>query len=145
MRGHALTFLGVTVDAPPTWRDITDELHGEDPPVTLADAGDDVGALQFSVARYGSGPVPNPSPAELLDMAEELGTGHGLSHPHERVTEGGALRLGAVSYRDADEFFRIWYVSDGRNIAKVTYVCPWDLRTKQREECETIVRSLRFL
>ena len=145
MSRHSITLGGVTVDVPTNWREITDQLEDvADPPPTLADAADDVGALQFSVARYASGPVPDPTPADLLGMALQLGATHGLGEPREQIADVGALRLGAVSYHDGDTFLRIWYVSDGRSIAKVTYVCPWRLRRKQRATCEAIVRSLRF-
>jgi hypothetical protein len=69
----------VVIDAPLTWCDITDEVDAAEPPFTSKD----VGALQFSVARYESGPVADPSPDDLLAMAEELGADHGLTDPHE--------------------------------------------------------------
>ena len=144
MKSHSLTFGGVVVEAPLSWHDITEEIDAAEPPFTLADTSKDVGALQFSIARHESGPPPQTSPEELLGMAKDLGAYHGLTDRHDEVMESGPPMLGAVSYLDAD-FIRVWYVSDGRNFAKITFTCPSGMQFEQLAECETIVRSLRFL
>jgi hypothetical protein len=142
---NVLKFASVSIEASPTWREITDQIDPPDPPFTFADQSKDVGALQFSIARYEAGPVPDPSCEDLLILAETLGKNLGLSDAHDRVTEDGDLRLAAVSYRDGEYLIRIWYVSDGKNFAKVTYTCAWSAQSQQLEECEAVVRSLRFL
>jgi len=145
MKAHCISFGGIKVDVPTGWADFTSQVEGVDPPFTLADLTVDIGALQFSIAIFTGGPVPNPTPEELLAMARELGERHFFSDPHDLVTESNGLRLGAVSYRMASGFVRIWYVSDGQNFAKITYNCNWEDRFKQQDQCEAIVRSVRFV
>jgi hypothetical protein len=144
MRHGKRTFGGLTVTAPPPWKDVTHEMGAPAPPFTLADTSVDVGVLQFSVARYVGGQIPDPSAADLLAMAEELGAAHRLGEPFGHRVQGGKMRRATVSYHDGDDFIRVWYVSDGRDIAKVTYVAPWERRDQQTADCDAIVASIGF-
>ena len=62
-----IAFDSFFIVALPGWEDITDTVEADAPPFTLA-RGDGVGALQFSVALYIEGPVPDPPPAYLAEM-----------------------------------------------------------------------------
>lgn len=145
MEWYSLEFDGVSIDVPPGWRDITDDVEGGQQAFTLADVSKDIGALQFSFALHKTGPAADPAPETLLEMAVELGRRHGMCGFRDSVTEGGTLRLGAVSVRDAEYFVRIWCVSDGKNVAQFTYVCQWGLQSEQLAQCEMIIRTLRFI
>lgn len=141
---HTITLAGVSVDAPATWADITGELE-QPMPFTLRDTARDLGALQFSVATYKSGPVPDPSPAALLQMARELAMAAQLTALDDaRAVQEGGLRIGALGCCDGSNYIHIWYVSDGRNIAKITYTCGSGEQSMQMAECEAIIRTLRF-
>lgn len=72
-----IAFDSFSVVALPGWEDITDAVEADDPPFSLA-RGDGVGALQFSVALYTSGPVPDPSPADLEEMVATFAESRGL-------------------------------------------------------------------
>ena len=125
------------------WCDITHELEFPDPPWTLAKPNG-VGAFQFSVARYESGPIPDPSPAVLLSMLRRFAASQHLADESDVATEGGALRLAAASFRQNDSFVRAWYISDGRSFAQVTYTCAWDAERDELRDCEQMIRTLRF-
>ena len=76
-----IAFDTFAVQVPRGWADITDEVEADDPPYTLAHT-DGVGALQFSVALYEGGPVPNPTPVDLRAMVREFGRKRGLGKPN---------------------------------------------------------------
>jgi hypothetical protein len=138
-----VAFDGFAVRVPRGWADITDEVEADNPPYTLAHQ-DGVGALQFSVALYEDGPIPNPTPADLLDMLSQSGRDDWRSEPSAVVTESGPPRLAAGSFAGGDDFQRVWYVSDGRSIAFVTYTCAAADAGPELAACEQIVRSLEF-
>jgi len=125
------------------WADITDTVEADAPPFTLA-RGDGVGALQFSVALYTGGPVPEPSPEDLVDMVASYAESRGLDAPREIAVEPSPLRLAAGSFTWGEDFLRVWQVSDGRNFAFATYTCESGQEGRELGEVERIVRSLRF-
>ena len=125
------------------WCDITDEVQATDPPWTLAKP-DGVGAFQFSVATYKSGSIPNKTSTVLLAMLRDFASSHSLGEQTDIVTEDGALRVAAASFRHGDDFLRVWYGSDGRNFAKITYTCAWGEHLTELPDCEQMVRTLRF-
>jgi hypothetical protein len=138
-----IAFNAFAVQAPRGWSDISDQVEVDNPPYSLAHR-DGVGALQFSIALYEDGPVPNPSPADLLDMLREFGRDERLGKPTAMVTEKGPPRLAAGSFDLGDDFQRHWYLSDGRNFAFVTYTCTANDVGPELATCEQIVRSIIF-
>src|SRR5262245_42235169 len=110
------------VEAPRDWADVTDIVEADDLPYTLAHR-DGVGALQFTIALYESGPVPEPTPAVLAGMVTEFGRKRGLGEPMAVETEPGPPLLAAGSFTWGKDLLRVWHVSDGRNFAFVTYTC----------------------
>ena len=131
------------VQVPRGWADITDPVEAANPPSTLAHR-EGVGALQFSVALYKSGPVPDPTPAVLCGMVEEFGRKRGLGEPAATVAEIGPPVLAAGSFAWGEDFLRVWQVSDGRNFAFVTYTCAAGHAGPEVAACERIVRSIEF-
>lgn len=138
-----IRFDSFVVQAPRGWNDITDEVEAENPPYTLAHT-DGVGALQFSIALYTSGMVPNPSIADLKEMLEEFGSKRGFGEPVDLVNEPGPPLLAAGSFSWGDDFLRVWEVSDGGNFAFVTYTCDAKDLGPELQVCERIVRSIVF-
>jgi hypothetical protein len=138
-----ITFDTFSVAAPRGWEDITDSVETEVPPPTLA-LGDGVGTLQFSVALYVKGPIPDPTRENLLEMVAAFGEARGLGAPRDVVVESSPLRLAAGSFAWDTDFLRVWQVSDGRNFAFVTYTCESGREIEELRDCERIVRSLQF-
>ncbi|PVE24374.1 hypothetical protein DC522_10930 [Microvirga sp. KLBC 81] len=136
---------GGEVIVPDAWYDITDEVEADDPPYTLAEPDKGIGALQLSIALYQGGVAPAPSQDDLRNMALRFGEQRGLDEAfEEQVFMNESLRGAAMSFRWEEDFIRIWYVSDGRSIAFVTYVCEWGEQNRELSTCEDIVKSLRF-
>jgi hypothetical protein len=138
-----ITFGTFSVQVPRGWSDITDTVEADDPPYTLAHR-DGVGALQFSVALYKSGPAPDPTPTTLLAMVQDFARKRGLGKLSVVVKESGPPMLAAASVAWVEDFVRIWQISDGRNFAFVTYTCAAADTGPELAVCEEIVRSLAF-
>lgn len=135
--------LPFTIKCAEGWCDVTHELEAPDPPWTLART-DGVGAFQFSIAHYQRGRIASPSPEILLSLLRDFAHSHEFGEPTDIVTEAGELRIAAGSFRQADNFIRTWYISDGRNFAKITYTCAFDQQRAELSDCEQMVRTLRF-
>ena len=113
---------GVTLHAPPTWRDITADLPPRSP-WTLAKA-DGVGVVQFTVAQYRAGAEPRIGAPELSDMLDEFIATNDLS---TAVARSEGVTTAGNHFARADcgglaERVVVWYVSNGRDSAVVTYV-----------------------
>jgi hypothetical protein len=131
------------VSTPKTWHDITNEVEVDDPPFTLAKE-DGFGALQFSVALYSGGSMPNPSSQDLIDMVVEFGKSHRMGKGQDVTQESGDVPLAAATFLSKEDTVRVWYISDGKNFAFITYTCESRLVNDEIQECEAIVRSIRF-
>ena len=128
----------------PSWSDVTSELADEGAPLTLSKA-DGVGALQVSEAEYVSGRTPDTDSYKLLSMLREFGARAALGQAGDLHVEAGPPIVAAASFT-GDAFVRVWYLSDGTNIALATYTCPLENAGHNAElaECEGIVRTVRF-
>ena len=135
--------LPFTIRCGDDWCDITDEVVVADRPWTLA-RRDGIGALQFSIATYKSGRIPNPTVQELLALLRDFASAYELGEPCDLVTEDEPLRIAAGSFRYGEDFVRAWYVSDGYSYAKVTYTCIWGQQQAELADCESMLRTLRF-
>ena len=112
--------------------------------ITLAKP-DGVGALQFSPALYESGPLPSPSSADLRSLALQFGESRGLGEPFDLGQFESRVSGAGASYCSEGDLVRVWYVSDGRNIMLVTYVCDWEDRDREMSECEEMLKTIRFV
>jgi hypothetical protein len=137
-------FTNFSVDLPPGWGDITAEVETDSPPATVA-RDDGVGALQFSIALYHSGPRPLGNVEELQELLNGFAETHGLTSPDDSVRESSPRGLVAASFLWGDDFVRVWYLSEGGNFAFVTYTCERsNLEARELREAESIVRSIQF-
>ncbi len=135
---------GLCISAPDGWIEITTSDRNNSYPITVADPEDGVGAIQLSLAIYKRGPLPSPSTHDLASMVQEFGDCKRLGEPFATTTFSNGIAGAAASYRSGDDFIRVWYVSDGKSIALITYLCDWDVRFRELDESEKIVRSIRF-
>jgi hypothetical protein len=128
------------LDLEDEWGYVTDDVAPG--PFTLSrQASDACGAFQFSTAVYRGGTVPDPTPEDLAALLNE-----GLGVSTDNVLESSPLRLAAATFRDEEWVIRVWYVSDGRNIAKMTYTAlKSNAFESELAQCEKMVRSVRFL
>ncbi len=138
-------FAGLELEICDDWFDVTDDLPAGSPP-TLAPA-EGVGALQFSVVWYESGKEPNVTPGALTDLLREFGEQRRLGVLSNEVSvEGPGTSLVSGDFQSAGEFIRVWYVSNGRDIALVTYCCttPGAQIADELKDTDAMVRSLSF-
>jgi len=138
-----IAFATFAVEVPTGWAEMTHIVDAENPPNTLAHRNG-LGALQFSTALYKSGPIPNPSLADLQEMIAEFSRKLELGEPRDVVADPGPPAMVSVSFAWGDDFVRVWHVSDGRNFARVTYTCAAEHAGPELAACEEIVRSIAF-
>jgi hypothetical protein len=139
---RTLEYPGFSLRVPDDWGDITADLDA-DSPITLARPSG-VGVLQLSCARYVSAALPSPTCDDLDEMLMDFAAAHELGVPRERIREEEPLLLAAATFDQGDASVRAWYVSDGRSVAKVTYMCLGsELKLDEVRDCESIVRNHR--
>lgn len=136
---------GLTLSLPDGWRDVTEELPAGAPPTLAREAG--VGALQFSVAWYEGGEHPAFDEAALKGLYRDFCRTHALAAEEpERLAARHCLCVGGVAAAP-EGVVAIWYVSNGSDIALVTYtgLDPDDPDTRRElTEATRIVRSISF-
>lgn len=135
---------GLQFDLPSEWEDITDELENKWPPTLARTSG--VGALQFSIARYESGKLPNITIGDLRWILADFCANLSLefSEPVEKIG-----RINSVeSVSDGEErLVAVWHISNGRDYAMVTYtsLSPEDPETgDELSQARRIVASIEF-
>lgn len=132
------------ITAPTAWLDITDGIGEGNHPFTLA-RSDGIGAIQFSIAEYRSGKDPGISLDGLRNLLADFAESRELGRGYDFTSEGNSLLLtAAASFNFEDRFFRVWYCSDGRNVALVTYNCDKNREQAELSDCERIIRSLTW-
>lgn len=131
------------ISTPSNWFDITDDIETQNPPFTLA-RPDGVGAIQFSTAEYRSGKAPNITINDLHKLLEDFSASRKLGEGYDFASQSRALLIVASSYSFEDAFLRVWYASDGQNVALVTYNCRKGQEQTELTDCEEIILSLKF-
>lgn len=139
-----LRFDRVELDVPASWEDMSEQLGRKGGGVVLSDSAADVGALRVSLWMDDERGGPALTSAEMLEMIESFAEQQGLPKPQDQATQESAPALAGASFRDGSTFLRIWYASDGWNVAVFEYTCEWEDRTAQLADCERIVRTVRF-
>lgn len=137
-------FGNLRITAPTGWLDITSEIEDENPPFSLA-RPTGVGVIQFSTAEYRSGKLPTITLDELCNLLTDFAQSHELGRGHDLSSQEKAFLIRAGSFDMEDRFLRVWYCSNGRNIALVTYNCQRGIQQAELPDCEMIVRNLKFV
>ena len=88
----------------PGWLDITEDV-GPGNLASLAQA-EGVGALQFSVARYSGGPLPQIGLSDLEGMLRSFGSARDLGAPADVRCEEGALLVVKGDFNSPSEVIR---------------------------------------
>lgn len=115
-------------------------------PFTLADVENGVGVLQVTLLGYKGGEYPAISAKELEQFLVSVSLAHQLGVPLSKHNyDLNDLIEATATYKKEDRFVQVWYVSDGKNLAFVTYNCEWERRFQEQNICEQIVRSMKFI
>lgn len=137
-------FADVFISLPAGWLDVSDDLPEGTPPTLAKPNG--VGALQFSVATYRSGVRPDVAPDGLDELLEEFAATRELG-PATDVERGeAAARYVGATFLNACDLIRAWYLTNGSDVALVTYVAEAASVDVAGEVAEAgaIVRSINF-
>lgn len=140
----AMAYEGLAFQCPQHWDDITDEVDGDDVPITIADFESGVGALQFTIALYKEGELPQLDESlireMLLDYAGELGLGTAVDvSPHTGKLEGIK-----ATYQINDDFLVLWFLTNGTSLIMATYNCEWTNRNVEYSVVEEIMSTVEI-
>jgi hypothetical protein len=144
MQGQRLALRGFSVAVDGGWDDITSTLGNPMGPLTLGNAESGVGALQFSPAVYESGEAPSIGVDELDAMLRDFAINRGLTGPFDRWTSSTGAMVVSESFHCGSAFVRVWYISDGKSVILITYVCDWEHRNEESELVDAVIKSVRF-
>ena len=133
-------FDGFSLEPPREWENVTEEGSS----TFSFSKADGVGALQFSVGLYQRGVDPEVSINDLREMILDFSSKRGLGVGSDLVMREEPTMLIGQSHSTRGRFLRVWYVSDGRNVALATYNCSLEDIGVELKECERIVASFRF-
>ncbi len=142
-------FAGVYLTLPYGWVDVTDSLPAGTPP-TLSDGKAGRGALQVSSAKYVGGTRPKVDRYMLQSFLRDFEDGQQFpagASLHEFGSDFRNVFGVCVDHVRADDLIRVWYVSDGVDVALVTFIIGLsDLKLLPQEsyEADGIVRSIGF-
>jgi hypothetical protein len=143
VKAKRVAFAGLTVVVPDEWLDITDDLSPGSPP-TLARV-DGVGALQFSIAFYRTGNRPNIEVASLMALLNDFARTRKLGNALNVRSWSNSRRFVVGDFRTESEVIRVWYASNGDDVALVTYVAAECASLAiELEAVDAIVGSIEF-
>ena len=142
---NSVVFAGVRLTLPPLWSEATHELAPGSPP-TLVRGPDGSGVLQFSIAKYQGGKTPDVTVTALHSLLSDFATSHNLGSPSNLKNAKEPNMLVSADFATAADFIRVYYVSDGQDIALITYVGDKgsSVFATELRQADSIVNSLRF-
>jgi hypothetical protein len=134
------------VHLPPRWSDVTAD-NPEGGPTYVCDSHGLANPLQVSYALYRGGPLPNPSEADLIALAE--GVRQAFEQTELLKTASGPCdfgHLGTVVFR-SPEFPHVqsWCLSNGRDFIRATHICEISPEPDEVQAAEWIVHKLTLI
>jgi hypothetical protein len=104
-----------------------------------------VGAIQFSVAKYKSGVKPSITETALKNMLLDLFKSNQLADVEPAILQGSRCFGVSATSAQTDEVIRAWYLSNGTDIALVTYTGTGDPACQaELAEAEKLAKTLEF-
>ncbi len=131
------------ITTPSPWKDITESVELSSVPFTLAKE-DGTGALQFSLATYRGGLIPNSTINDLDGMRSKFAQSKNFGAAFDEIRSTGDLSISGGSYKAMGDYVRVWYCSEGKSFVLVTYIAVWGTEGNEPKECDAIVAGLRF-
>lgn len=136
---------GVQLSLPAGWVDGSDAAGNSDRLLTLTKP-DGVGAFQVSVAQYLSGKLPDIKLDDLRWLLSDFASRRQLgSELASCAREHSGVVWCRGDYRWDDDYMRVWYLSDGQSVILATYICSWQDKDIELDECDWIIDSVQFL
>jgi hypothetical protein len=136
---------GVQLLLPEGWVDSSDQIGNSNRQFTLT-RPDGVGAFQMSFAQYISGKLPDIQLHNLRDLLSEFAASRRLGPEQaQAVGEHNGVLWCRADYQRANDFIRVWYLSDSKSVVLATYICNWPDRHIEVQDCNRIVDSVEFI
>lgn len=146
MTSRRFVFQGFSLVLPSGWLDVTADVGTcrTTIPLTLA-RPDGVGALQVSAALYKAGASPHVTLRDLKEFLVEFASSHALVRQGDVVQHDGFPITVSARFSEPGGLVWIWYISDGMNVALVTYTTSdSDQGRAEAVQCDSIAMSLEF-
>lgn len=124
----SLAYHGFTLKCPEVWEDITDQVEGDNVPITLAEPDEGVGALQFTAAVYEEGEFPQLDEVTIRKVLLEYAENLGLGTPIDTASINGRPATAQATFEAEGDFVVLWFLTDENSLVVATYVCEWDNR-----------------
>jgi len=136
-------FAGMIFVLPTGWFVITADLPSGSPPTRARPDG--TGVIQFSVAHYAAGSAPHIDLSSLEKLFDDFCCRQGLQVDKRNVVGARRMVVSGIHSTSA-ELTAIWYVSDGRNLALVSYCAnaPTGSVDEELVDAMTLVQSASF-
>jgi hypothetical protein len=134
----------LAIALPPNWRDVSHE-NPQGPATFVRDSHEASGALQVSVqAEYVSGPVPNPTPEQLIAFAERIAAAQGQAEVRGRSSGACAMgRYGTVLMRlPGYSWLQVWVLSNGRDFVLATHTSVDEPSEEEVNEASWVVKNV---
>ncbi len=126
-------------DVPEEWCDITPENDPSYPFTMALDGG--IGVIQVSLAEWTGGPRPAIDGSGLAEMFAKYCVTQGIELQAEQFVGASPLGVGG-RHASSDELFAAWYLSDGQNVALVTYVSQFPNEPASEDELSVASRLI---
>ncbi len=132
------------IDFPDGWVDISGE-NPEGPPTFVNEQVDDSGVLQISMAEYAGGEVPEPSQADLVVMAKDVGFANQFGELTNEESGHCSYGLyGCAEFSGAEfSYSSIWYLSDGKNFVFATFISSAPPGAKLIQDVKNVLTSIK--
>ena len=124
------------------WENITQVLK-KDAPFSITKANG-AGAIQVSFAKHAAGEAPDVTVDDLDDFLLDFEVNRGFYQKSDEVIADGKIKSVGASFKFKDDFVRAWYLSNGQDVALVTYLCAWDDQEEEIDEVNKIVGEISF-
>lgn len=132
------------INFPEGWIDVSEE-NPDGPPTFINENIDDSGVLKISTAEYVSGEIPNPSPADLVDLSKGVGFENEFGKLESE--ESGSCGYGIFGYaqfsRPDFRYISVWHLSDGKNFIFATFICGNVPEQEHINEVRGILTSIK--
>jgi hypothetical protein len=131
------------VNLPPNWREASAEL-AVGITTFLRSNSSDSGALQVSTGWYVKGPIPDPGPAQLIDIAKSIILNGVSVHDIEdgRVGDCAIGTYATVIARASGNRVQVWCMTNRYDFVFVTHAANGEPDSRELEEAERIVQSM---
>ncbi|SHH09600.1 hypothetical protein [Massilia sp. CF038] len=130
----------------PNWEDISS--GNPDGPATFAPADSDCdAALQISIhAEYTGGVIPDPTPAQLVTLAERVIERNGEADIRGRATGECAIGTYGTVLASTDEaaWFQIWFLSNGKDFVLASFISSEEPTDEQASQASWMVENLQL-